>query len=338
MRGAAWHRQQQYWLAIRDFETLRRRFPHSPMGTSAREELAVLYETVGKYGRALEEDFALGYQADVAWLVDVKMTSADLRAYIAQHPNHPKRTFLWYALGIRSMRDGQYRRAKACFAQVSLPLTRKAYAEYESYWYGSPPADPRATLNTLMEWDRKLRHARNRTEKWSVLFGYAKYLDQGPDTLIYNEPAWKGVRMDNLQALSPLDVTHKTQDERLRISYLERDNVLLRAAGMYLRAVRIAPERAETPLILYAAAYCYLRVANYNYFFRQASPRRGYLRKAKALWQRLAIEYPSSPWTRKAARLDRALKGSEVLEGGQHPWGADFPPWPDPMPRRSRGE
>jgi outer membrane protein assembly factor BamD (BamD/ComL family) len=328
MRGAAWHRQRQYWLALRDFQTLRRRFPTSPLGQGAREELAVLYETTGQFGRALNEDFALGYQADIAWLVDVKMTPADLRSYITQHPGHPQRDLLWYSLAIRHMRRGEYPRARTCFAKIKLPMTLK-YGEMETGVVTYEPIDLRPVLRQLENWEAKIRDARSRDEKARALFGQGEYLAKAPDTLVYNEPAWRGVRMGNLQALHPLDAAHEKQDISVRDRYLERDNILLRAADAYERSARLTPGNRQAATALYCAAYCYLRVSNYNPLFREMNPRRGYIRREKRLWQDIVTRYPASPWTRRAAKLDHILKGNEIFGGGEHPWGPNCSPWPE---------
>jgi TolA-binding protein len=309
MRAAAWHRSQQYWSAIRDYKTLLKEFPDSYLAGCALEELALLYETINQPGKALEVYFDLAYDTDVAWLVDIKMSKGELRRFIREHPAHPRKDFLNYALAIRYLREGDYRTARK--------YCDRAGNDFPGKEMDSP--DARKTLLALVNWEKELSPAKNAGARAEILFQYARWLDDGPDTLIYNEPAWQQTRMDNLP---PCLATPR--EWRLIIACLEKDNVLLRAADLYSQSAKLAPDPPRAAEALYAAGHCYLRVANYNTLLRELNPKRAYTRRAKQLFEMVAEKYPGTPQAAKAAQLARLIRGDEVYEGGgEHPWGPD---------------
>src|SRR5206468_2503097 len=131
-RGAVYHKQKRYTAALADFNTLLARFPKSPLQHGAREELALLHEAVGDLGGALEQYFALGYQTDVAFLLDARMTRDEMRRYMRLHRDMPYRLqphwgeetpparsirytrndVIAYSLGIRCLRDERWDEAE----------------------------------------------------------------------------------------------------------------------------------------------------------------------------------------------------------------------------------
>ncbi|HWA82025.1 MAG TPA: tetratricopeptide repeat protein, partial [Fimbriimonadaceae bacterium] len=87
--------------AIAGYEKVLRDYRESYVGGGARENLALLYEKAGRLGDALDMYYALGYEHDVAYMLDMRMSTAQIEEYLRGHPHHDSRDVIRYSLGMR---------------------------------------------------------------------------------------------------------------------------------------------------------------------------------------------------------------------------------------------
>ena len=116
--GVAEHRLKHFDSARKSFSTLLRDYPKGRLTEGARRELAMIAEDAGDIDGALEQYIALDYSVDVAYFVDILMTTDQLAGFIQRHPESPKANEFTYALGVRYLRANRWEDARQALAQV----------------------------------------------------------------------------------------------------------------------------------------------------------------------------------------------------------------------------
>src|SRR5205823_2435337 len=81
VRGATLHKLKRLVPAMADFQTILARFPASPLRRAAREEIAIIDEAQGNLSAALDQYFELGYQCDIAFFLDGRMSLPEIERY-----------------------------------------------------------------------------------------------------------------------------------------------------------------------------------------------------------------------------------------------------------------
>jgi outer membrane protein assembly factor BamD (BamD/ComL family) len=135
--GVAEYYLKDYGRARRSLGLAVEASPRSALARRARELMAVAAEEAGDLAGALEQYLALGYDPDVAYFVDVLMTPEQLSSFVEKNDASPRRDELLYALGLRLMRAGRYREARAALSRVrtaadSYNLSSEDYEYYDT--------------------------------------------------------------------------------------------------------------------------------------------------------------------------------------------------------------
>jgi hypothetical protein len=76
----------------------------SPYTLRALSRMASLYEAQGEWHKALALYFNMGYEVDVARLLDRSMPLQDLQSFIDSEPKHPGKDYALYSLALRHFR------------------------------------------------------------------------------------------------------------------------------------------------------------------------------------------------------------------------------------------
>jgi outer membrane protein assembly factor BamD (BamD/ComL family) len=295
VRGATRHKLHRREEAIVDFETLLRRCPDSPMRPGAREELAILREETGDLDAALDQYFALGYDNDVAYLLDARMPTGAVAAYLAGRPHHPRRDLLRYSLGIRYLRDDDLSSAHRWLRRVP----QKVYFEYgkgrrEYEWLDTTSPDPLTVIDQLVALREAIGKARSRESKATAAYRYASYHYKNGTLLFYNAALWNGRRAWLFDTY-----WNKRQETSADTGAVRRHmyahEVYAHTRVLCEHIAREYPDTPAAPLALYRAACCAHRLADFNGWWREEDNRSDLERQAILLMRRMARRYPKHP-------------------------------------------
>ncbi|MCP9493653.1 MAG: outer membrane protein assembly factor BamD [Pyrinomonadaceae bacterium MAG19_C2-C3] len=284
VQAVAAHRLKQHDAARHTLTRFIKDYPHHRLIEGARRQLAIVAEDAGDRAAALEQYFALDYEEDIAYFVDVLMTPEELRAYIDDRPRDKKIDELWYSLGVRYMRAGRWTEAREAYAHV------RTSSEFSNYYYSPPcqnsygedsicdPKDPRdekgvavswvardlKTINDLESFERHIAQATNSETKAETMYQMAGYLFDGSALLFYNPAMWRGGRQWSLSHVEPF---RAPGDVGIFQEYLREHSTRFHALEIYLRLIRDYPRTRVAPDAMYTAAVCYERLVHSSYFW-----------------------------------------------------------------------
>jgi hypothetical protein len=256
----------------------------------ARRLLAITSEDAGDLDAALEQYLALEYHTDVAYFVDVLMTTEQLAAFISRRPDIPQRDVLLYSLGVRHLRAHNFAAARAAYAQVrpeALALQRRWYEDdCAGEWPRSlrPCFDPKEPdgeeeknvvltrwvmrdLKTLEEIERlenRVECAVGEEEKAEALYQLASYFYESSELAFYNPAAWRGVRGGTFLYDQELRAPGEAQ---LMRRYMEEHEPLVSALKIYLEIVRLHPRTRAASDSLYTAAVIHERLVGSQWYW-----------------------------------------------------------------------
>lgn len=328
LRGLAKSQLKRRREAIADFEALLRRYPRTYLAPAAHEQLAMLYEDGGQLGKALDQYFALNYHADVAYFLDARMSTADIRRYLASHPHHSKPHLLIYSLGMRYLRADKLDRAERSFDRLSPhALQRLRTEKWKAEWPSleeegvQPPSvkglnlkyNPLETIHDLRRLKAAVTAAHTPEVKAQSLYSLATYYYVRRNLLLYNAPLWQGIRADNFGFFWNTGHLSK-QDDIAAHKHQYEHECLNRAREICFKIVRRYPNSSVAPKALYRAACCSRRLANFNGWWRKENSRHNYWKESVRLMNEMARRYPHDPLAPKARKY-AAVFEKERREG-----------------------
>ncbi len=308
VRGASRHKRKQIAGATHDFETILKRFPKSPLVPNARENLALLYEAVERFDKALDIFFVLkentqkemfselgsaGYEKDVAYLLDVRMTTAQIAAYVRSHPHHWEKNLLIYSLGIRYLRDERWNDAEHQF----WLLPRKIYAEYSKgrkEWSQKPSPEPLTVIRDLRLRQRKIGQAKTNNARAKAMYEYASYYSTHGTLLLYNPALWGGNRMLSFDYFWNDHVM--TQSDILPIRrYMYSHEAFARSRALCKQIARQYPHAPILPYVLYRQAAATRRLGSFNQWWNAETNRAKLWKESINTMRRIVRLYPKHP-------------------------------------------
>jgi outer membrane protein assembly factor BamD (BamD/ComL family) len=291
--GVAELRRRHFEPARQSFTTLLRDYPGSRLTEGSRRQLAMLAEDAGDIDGALEQYIALDYSIDVAYLVDVLMTTDQLSAFIEKHPDSPKKNDFTYALGLRFLRANRWEDARRTFAQVqSTAIPDASVYSMGSDCYGAATigcVDPKEgdtnkagsrivtpqlvmrdiqTANDLEALERKAGQAVDDEAKAEALYQYASYQYEASTLLFYNPIVWEN-RYWSLSQLAGEGRYRAADEAQLLFAHMQEHDTPARALNIYLDVVNRFPHTRAARDSLYTAAVCHERLSNYNPYWRE---------------------------------------------------------------------
>lgn len=312
--GSVRQRQGNFAAARRDFQRILDRYHSAYVAGGARENLALIAEKTGRLGDALDQYYALGYVYDVAYMLDMRMSPAQIAAYLRARPDSPDRDRIRFSLGLRLLREKRWQSAIDVLAAMPAKTRRRILDARP--WYGNDSLyedqggldDPLETARELAALDRKARRARGRTAKAAALYAMANYYYHRRDLLLYNPALWQGARAYvigfswNASASSPAD------DAALDRHHYETE-CLAQTLGYCRRALALRPSRDLAAQIAYRGATAAARLSDFNPYWRWKDSRVGLMAEAQSLMTRATIS--SDPSLAKAARKYAHVYGDE---------------------------
>lgn len=289
VRGAAEYRLKEFDAARRTFTTLLAEFPEGDLTEGARRFVALAAEESGDLDAALEQYLALEYTQDVAYFVDVLMTTEQLASFAERHADSHARDVLFYSLGVRLMRERRFAEARAAYARVSTSQARPSdpYSYHENEcektyppphctdaknprwqeWEGVRPAWVLRDLKTMDEIEHveaRVWKASGDEAKAEALYQLGGYLYESSELAFYNPAAWRGWRFYAFY-----------YDQRLRAPgeaalmrrYMEAHEPLVRALRVYQRVVDEYPRTRAARDAVYTAAVIHQRLGGFELYW-----------------------------------------------------------------------
>ena len=302
VRGATKRKLGQNSAALTDFNSLLSRCPNSFLRHAARENVAILDEAAENRSGALDQYFALGYQLDIAFLLDVRMTPREIETYVAAHPQSPQKDLLAYSLGMRYLCDERWNEAEKWLKQVS-PAKYAVYnkTREESNFLDSQSPAPLDALRELRALYQAVSDAPSDNERAAALYAYASYYSTHGTLLLYNAALWQGEREYAFQFWQNMGQT-SPQDEAAIRNHMISHEVYSRSRRICLELARRYPASPVAPAAVYRAAAACRRLAAFNTWWTAENRRHNYWDEATLLMNRVADTYPKSPQAAKARK------------------------------------
>lgn len=351
VRGATLQKLGRVRPAIADFQAILAGFPNSPLRRGAREELAILYESAGALGNALDQYFTLDYFADVAFLLDCRMSIPQIETWLRTHPENTRcaldrgwkweqkanltvkygrRDLVTFSLGMRYLRRERWREA----ARTLRSVPRAIYAEFRRgrrNWADKPSPDPLTAIRQMSRLQRAVVVARTPNARAAALYRYATYYYTHGTLLLYNPALWGGDRMMMFDFWwNPRHATH--EDDLASLSHHYEHDVYARALALCKLIAERYAHTPTAPRALYRAACSSKHLAGFNAWWREEDARVGLIRQSARLMKRLARLYPRDPLAHSARKF-AAVFGQDLRDALKER--RMYPPWP--QIRRKRG-
>lgn len=308
--------------ALSDYLELEKRFPKSSLLGVTLENLALLHEARKSWVGALLAYHRLGYSDDWAYLVDVRLTIADLEKVVADNPIPSRKSELQYALAMRLIREDRYDEASALLEKLSSSDVAKFgdLRDPSSYaWFGPEGTDllanPRDTVRDLKELQKKI-DASTGAAQADAMYAKASYFYSKRNLLLYNPSLWQGGRASIFAAWN---TAIQTPDDVSQIrKHMAEHECLAHTRRICLDIVAKHPKSPVAAKALYRAACSARRLADFNYWWRSHNKQVDSWTEAIELMRRVAKEYPDDP----LAPL--GTKFAKVFEEEKREYGGDY--------------
>ena len=291
--GIGEHRLRHFDAARKSLNTLLKDYPNSRLLEGARRTLAMIAEDSGDIDGALEQYVTLGYSTDVAYFVDVLMTTKQLADFIHRHPDSPKNNDFTYALGVRYLRANRWEDARNTLARVRTS-PKPVYDVYSnnseclntnvdcidpkdpSYYEEGPVVITNRllmrdvqTANDLQTLERAVTDASGDEATAEALYQLASYQYEASPLLFYNPIEWSGNRYWDLSRLADENRYRTTNEAQMLFAYMQEHDTLARALKIYLEVVKRFPRTRAARDALYTTAVCHERLSDYNPYWRE---------------------------------------------------------------------
>ena len=261
------------------YESIVSRYPHSYLVGGAQENLAIIYEHEDRFGDALDVYQKLGYQYDVAYLLDIRMSPEEIAAYVEAHPRSKQIDLLRFSLGIRYLRDDKFRLAATELAKV--PIRRREhfrkvlYPGEEKSTDVDPELipDPLETARDLAHLYRLHRLARSLEAKALTLTRVADYYYDNRNLLLYNPALWHHMREVGIGDY--WDTTVATnKDAKVLEAYHWKHECYARTLTLCRKILKEYPHASVRYRVAYRAGCAAERLARMNPYWRWQDSRR----------------------------------------------------------------
>jgi outer membrane protein assembly factor BamD (BamD/ComL family) len=291
VRAAAENRLGESDAALADFQQLTRHFPGSPLVHAAWENLALLYEARHDYDSALDRYFALDYDEDIAYLLDIRMTPTQIAEYLRRHTASPHRNLVAYSLGIRYLREERWTEARRMLKSVPDKVYHKFADHVSDYWGETHKIDPLQALSDLERLQRAVAHAGTSNTKASALYRYAAYFNSHDELLLYNGALWKGDRAIDFQFCWN-EKLEKPADRRAIRAHIYAHEIYARSHTLCMEIVHRYPHSPTVPYALMLAAIDALHLSRFNSLWDEENKHHDYWAEMHRLKARLVRDYP----------------------------------------------
>lgn len=330
VRGAALQKLGRNSEALAEFRTLLTRCPQSGMRHAAREEVAILCEALGDRIGALEQYFELDYTADIAYLLDCRMSIAEVEASLSRFNTghhmlnadryyevapegedgtpsvrYSRQELLLYTLGVLELRADHWDAAERWFKQLKAKRV-KLFSEGRKKWESRPSPDPLTATHDLRRLNEAAQNAPDENARAVALYKLATYYYSHGTLLLYNPLLWKETRAWNYGAW--LDTKRlNAQDIATTRAYMYRHEVYARSLQICREIAQRYPNSAVAPQALYRGACSARYLANFNGWWREENKAHNFWKEAAQMMHACAARYPHNPLAKEAAKYSKVF-------------------------------
>lgn len=338
MLGSVKSRKADWPGAIAEYQQVAKAGDDNYLASGAHEASALCYDRSGQEAKALDEYYWLRswcaknkqewnpFMQDIAYMLDAKMSPAEIRQYIDSHPHSDQKNLLRYSLGLRLLRMDQYSAAEKAFSSIPADVRTGFYKQGVEFEEG-PIQDPLITARELAG----LHHAVSaapESAKAKALYALASYYYDKRDLLFYNSPLWAGQRSIGIGA-SWYSATDSAADEAaLKTHHLEHE-CLQRAYDVCMEILHRYPHSAQAPLAAYRAATASERLSHFNPYWRWRAARDRMIDNTIALMQTVAEKYPTSSVAKDARKYAKVYADEKKQLEANDMW-KNVPKWFQP--------
>jgi tetratricopeptide (TPR) repeat protein len=323
--GGTSNRLRRYAEAAQEFRRLIRESPSSYLVGGARENLALACEKMGQQGEALDQYSRLGYDWDVAYMLDVRMNPKQIEGFVRAYPNHKLRKSATYALGLRYLRKGRFALAQEWLGRLDrrdrlkmAGLVRSHDEDYGFQFEDSKLYDPLRTASELSTLHRRYGAAKSPEYKARSLYALASYYYRKRNLLLYNPTLWKGERATVYEMYWSETAATKADDEAWSKHCYEHE-CFARARAYCLEILHRYPRSSVAAKAAYTAAVSGNRLAHLNSWWRDEDDRIDLLGQSVRLMKRIVKSYPRSSLA-KSAKKYGGVYAAEIAEGREYRW------------------
>lgn len=319
IQGSSLARFRRYTESIRAYEKLIASAPKSHFLTKgAREAVALLYERHGDPVHALAHYQALNYRYDVAYLADAVLTPSQLSRYTKTLKPSNWRNVLSFTLGMKYLREENFRAARAQFTKVPQSLLKfgglkLAKGEQLDKMYDDKleVPNPLSTVAALERFDKRIRQVKSDDDRAQALYNKAAFIYKNRDLLFYSPGLWRGQRAYLLSNHWNPYINKQTDEKNVK-TYSYEHECLARSLKICERILREFPKATVLPKALYTAGLSAERLSNINYWWRREDNRSKLRKRAIAYLERLAKHYPKDPLTAPAKKYAKVFREMET--------------------------
>jgi outer membrane protein assembly factor BamD (BamD/ComL family) len=327
VRGATLQKLGRSKEALAAFRTLLARCPLSPLRHGAWEETAILCEALGDRIGALEQYFALDYTADIAYLLDSRMSISEVEAclrrfrrgrhtaarsyyYSSYSQNggtlhYSERELLTYTLGVLELRADHWDAAERWFKQLKSKRLRR-FSQGRTQWATRSSPDPLTAARDLRRLSAAVKTAPDDNARASALYKVATYYYTHGTLLLYNSLLWQNERAwDYGFILAP---NRKDVGDAATRAYMYRHEVYARVLALCKQIAERYPNAPVAPQALYRAACSARFLANFNGWWRAENHGHNHWREATRLMHLCAVRYPHHPLAKEAAKYAQVFE------------------------------
>ncbi len=327
VRGSTLQRLGRIREALAAFRLLLARCPFSPLRHGAREETAILCETLGDRVGALEQYFALDYTADIAYLLDSRMSITEVEACARRfrrgrhtirsgggyyrrggeiRVRYTERELLAYTLGVLSLRAEHWDAAEHWFKQLKSKRLHR-FSLGRAQWATRSSPDPLTTTRELRRLSAAVHAATTENARATALYKVATYYYTHGTLLLYNPLLWQDERAwDYSYCLNPQRIS--AAESSATRAYMYRHEVYARSLAICLQIAQRYPHAAVAPQALYRAACSARFLANFNGWWRAENNAHNHWRDAARLMHACAVRYPRHPLAKEAAKYSKVFE------------------------------
>lgn len=349
--GAGEYRLKQYVSAKQALETLVKENRNNRYTEGGWRLLAMLREDNGDLEGALDAYLAVDFRYDVAYFTDVLMTADQLQSYLDKRPSIEHRDELYYALGIRYLRDRRWRDAKRTLCIIK-PLARNVDEDFRSdggrYRRDDSDAVPEKlgetdphkrgvriqwvdqdvrTANDLERLEREAASAEGDEARAEALYQVASYQFER-SLLFYNPIAWQGIRHYLLCDLDHNGGFRQPGESQKLFDYMQRHDMAANSLPIFLEVAARFPKTRAARDALYTAAVCHKRLLNYNEYWSTIYSHGGHAADRMVTFRDVRAVYPRYRFPRGTIGWEPSTR---TVNGG-----LGWDPLPKPKPRPSK--
>jgi len=311
-------RQGRYQRAMAGYEAIVRQNPPTYLGASAQEHLALLNERHGNPEKAIAIYEKLGYEKDVAYLADARLTPAQLSHHISTLSTGAAKNILTYTLGMRYLRVERYALARRTFQRLprtirtnwGLSVAARKALEGEDQTLGFEKApkvrDPLEVVDKLAHLTTLSRTAKTKARRAKALYDKVAYIYREHNLLFYSPALWKGERSFMIDIFWTNEVNDRS-DEKALAHHNHEHECFAQCIRLCEEILRRYPKSAVVPKTLYTEAIAAEHLAHFNSWWRAHDLNLWRIAVDRAT--RLVHQFPHDPLAKSAEKYAAEFKG-----------------------------